>query len=361
MSTITTTMSFIVSNKGHHLLVKDHFVYKVNKRTSLKTYWTCTTNNCHAHIQTDLNNNFLSSSGEHNQLLEQEDLQVKKFRQIVRSRVMNETAPVSKIYDEEISKAQFSPELLASVPLIHEIESGLNYPRRKLTPILPTSAVFDIPDSYHTTASGEKFLFCDTFIGRKKRMLLFGSPKQLELLFDSSIFPEAVHNGCHFHYNQSIYRRIQSLGLATAYSSDDEVRSCCKKLMSLAMMPLQEVETSFYNLRTETNSRVKQELRQLFLYFDQYWMTEVPLEIRFNRRIQRAHANIWSFITCLVGEERQFQHTHIRITTGAQRRPKSNAADGIQKRINVLNKQYNQQKIDAEQLLESLSMLVGKK
>ncbi|CAF5027029.1 unnamed protein product [Rotaria sp. Silwood1] len=232
---------------------------------------------------------------------------------------MNETAPVSKIYDEEISKAQFSPELLASVPLIHEIESGLNYPRRKLTPILPTSAVFDIPDSYHTTASGEKFLFCDTFIGRKKRMLLFGSPKQLELLFDSSIvlmdgtfsstppyfdqtftlhclkfdcnfesglmpaisveFPEAVHNGCHFHYNQSIYRRIQSLGLATAYSSDDEVRSCCKKLMSLAMMPLQEVETSFYNLRTETNSRVKQELRQLFLYFDQYWMTEVPLEM----------------------------------------------------------------------------------
>ncbi|CAF5073750.1 unnamed protein product, partial [Rotaria sp. Silwood1] len=92
-------------------------------------------------------------------------------------------------------------------------------------------------------------------------------------------FPGAVHNGCYFHYNQSIYRRIQSLGLATAYSSDDEVRSCCRKLMSLAMMPLQEVETSFYNLRTETNSRVKQELHQLFLYLDQYWMTEVPLEM----------------------------------------------------------------------------------
>ncbi|CAF1133551.1 unnamed protein product [Rotaria sp. Silwood1] len=213
---------------------------------------------------------------------------------------MNETAPVSKIYDEEISKAQFSPELLASVPLIHEIESGLNYPRRKLTPILPTSAVFDIPDSYHTTASGEKFLFCDTFIGRKKRMLLFGSPKQLELLFDSSI---VLMDG--------------------TFSS-----------------------TPPYFDQTFTLHCLKFDCR---------------FHSRFNRRIQRAHANIWSFITCLVGEERQFQHTHIRITTGAQRRPKSNAADGIQKRINVLNKQYNQQKIDAEQLLESLSMLVGKK
>ncbi|CAF2678249.1 unnamed protein product [Rotaria sp. Silwood2] len=168
MFTTTTTISLIVSNKGHHLLVKDNFVYTVNKRTSSKTYWTCTTNNCHAHIQTNLNNNLLSSSSEHNHLLEQEDLQVKKFRQVVKDRVMKETAPVSKIYDEEISKAQFSPEVLASVPLIHEIESGLNYARRKLTPILPTSAVFDIPDSYQTTASGEKFLSCDTFICRKK-------------------------------------------------------------------------------------------------------------------------------------------------------------------------------------------------
>ncbi|CAF2678261.1 unnamed protein product [Rotaria sp. Silwood2] len=193
-------------------------------------------------------------------------------------------------------------------------------------------------------------------------------PEQIITDFESSLMPaisvefsEIVHSDCYFHYNQSIYRRIQSLDLATAYSSDDEIRSCCRKLMSLAMMPLQEVETSFYNLREATNSRVKQELRQLFLYFDQYWMTEVPLEIRFNRCIQQTYANIWSFIPCLVGEERRFQHTYIRITTSAQRRPKSNAADGIPKWINVLNKQYNQQKTDAEQLLESLPMLVGKK
>lgn len=94
-----------------------------------------------------------------------------------------------------------------------------------------------------------------------------------------------MHSGCYFHYSQSVYRRIQTLGLATAYSNDQEIRSCCRKLISLALMPLDTVETSFYNLRAGLDSRVKQELRQLFLYFDHYWMNEMPLEM-------------WNFFGC---------------------------------------------------------------
>ena len=44
-------------------------------------------------------------------------------------------------------------------------------------------------------------------------------------------------------------------------------------------MPVDAVETSFYDLRVGLDSRVKQELRQLLLYFDQFWMTEIPLEM----------------------------------------------------------------------------------
>ncbi len=62
----------------------------------------------------------------------------------------------------------------------------MNQARRKLTPCLPASTSFDIPDSYQVTAAGEKFLICDTLVCRKKRMLIFASPKQLELLFNSS-------------------------------------------------------------------------------------------------------------------------------------------------------------------------------
>ena len=62
-------------------MVKDNFVYKIYKQTFFKKkYWMCKTGDCHAHIPTDLKNNFLSSSGEYKHLLESEDLRVKIFR-----------------------------------------------------------------------------------------------------------------------------------------------------------------------------------------------------------------------------------------------------------------------------------------
>ncbi len=51
---------------------------------------------------------------------------------------------------------------------------------------------------------------------------------------------------------------------------------------------------------------------------------------------------------------------YIRISTGARRHDESNLDDDIQKRINTLNEWYNNQENDAEKLLNSLSMLVGK-
>ncbi|CAF4377435.1 unnamed protein product, partial [Rotaria sordida] len=38
-------------------------------------------------------------------------------------RFIKEIAPISKIYDEEILKAEFSTELLASVPLARDIRN----------------------------------------------------------------------------------------------------------------------------------------------------------------------------------------------------------------------------------------------
>ncbi len=120
-TTITNTISFLTSNKGNQLLVLNGFIYKTNKQSSSKIYWICKTKNCQAHVHTDLNNNFLNSSGEHNHLNEPEDLEIKQFREIIKERVMHETTPISKIYDEEIAKKKFSPEVLANVPLAPEI------------------------------------------------------------------------------------------------------------------------------------------------------------------------------------------------------------------------------------------------
>ncbi|CAF0911499.1 unnamed protein product, partial [Rotaria sordida] len=111
-------------------------------------------------------------------------------------------------------------------------------------------------------------------------------PEQIMSDFETSLipavsaeFPESAHKGCYFHFNQCMYRRIQLLGLATAYSQDESVRSCCRKLMALPLLPIQEAKTSFYNLRATADPAVKKQLRDLFLYFDDYWINNISIEM----------------------------------------------------------------------------------
>ncbi|CAF3352292.1 unnamed protein product [Rotaria socialis] len=477
MTSNTSSVSFTVSNKGNPLLILNDFVYRVKKETVLKKYWICGINGCNAYIHTNIQNAFLKSSGEHNHLSDPEALEIKLFRDKLKQRAVHETTAISKIYEEEVVKSQFSIQVLANLLLAREIQPGLTHARRLLTPVLPLSSLFDIPDSYQITLKYETFLFSDSLLDRRKRMLLFGSVTQLEILFDSSTilmdgtfsttppffdqvftihalkyetsnrtllclsksllyflcfpcifgvlpdrkrttyqhlfkilkglavsmnrtfkparvmsdyeasiitavvneFSQAIHSGCSFHFTQAIYRRIQSLGLITSYSQDSDIRICCRKLMALALLPIDQIETSFYNLRTKSSAAVKQELHQLFLYFNHQWITNVPMKMwsvhgyqhrtnnncegfhnRLNQRILKAHPNIWTFIKCIQNEENRFRHLLLQMNAGAQARKKTAATSFIQKRIDTLNERYKNGEIDVDQLLDGFSLTIAK-
>ncbi|CAM4809277.1 unnamed protein product [Rotaria magnacalcarata] len=136
-------------------------------------------------------------------------------------------------------------------------------------------------------------------------------------------FPQAIHS------------------LITSYSQDSDIRICCRKLMALALLPIDQIETSFYNLRTKSSAAVKQELHQLFLYFDHQWIANVPMKMwsvhgyqhrtnnncegfhnRLNQRILKAHPNMWTFIKCIQNEENRFRHLLLQMNAGAQARKK---------------------------------------
>jgi len=108
------------------------------------------------------------------------------------------------------------------------------------------------------------------------------------------------HKGCYYHYTQCLYRRIQSTGLATAYSENESVRSCCKKLMALPFLPVHEVETSFFNVRVTADQEAKKKLRDIFIYFDDYWLNTVPIEMwnihECNHRTNNICEGIQSFL-----------------------------------------------------------------
>ena len=55
-----------------------------------------------------------------------------------------------------------------------------------------------------------------------------------------------------------------------------------------------------------------------------------------------------------------FDRRKIHFNIGAQRRPKSNSADAIQKRTNVLNEHYSNKAISIDDSLNGLSLIVAK-
>jgi MULE transposase domain len=58
-------------------------------------------------------------------------------------------------------------------------------------------------------------------------------------------FPQARTFGCYFHFCQSIWRRVQQLGLCTAYKRDSHVKNFIRKVMALGYLPLASVRLNF--------------------------------------------------------------------------------------------------------------------
>jgi hypothetical protein len=115
-----------MSNKGKPLLVLNGIVYKKNKETKTKKYWVCQTNGCSGYVHTNLQNVVLKVTGNHNHLPHPENMELKNFRTKVKERVMKETTPIIKIYEEEVISSELPPQTLAIMPLARELRKKDN-------------------------------------------------------------------------------------------------------------------------------------------------------------------------------------------------------------------------------------------
>ncbi|CAF3029580.1 unnamed protein product [Rotaria socialis] len=155
-------ISFINSQKGKQLLIANEYIFKLNKTTTTTKYWKCVVNSCSAKIHTDVN--------------------VREFREKVKQREVNETAPIPRIYDEECAKAKLSDATTAILPSEREMNSGINKSRRAMTPTISTTQLFDIPEPFTKTLHDDDFLIVDKMITRRQRIFLFASREQLKML-----------------------------------------------------------------------------------------------------------------------------------------------------------------------------------
>ncbi|XP_068725452.1 uncharacterized protein [Montipora capricornis] len=84
-----------------------------------------------------------------------------------------------------------------------------------------------------------------------------------------SVLPTVKLQGCVFHWTQALWRKVQELGLQTAYSGNDAVYRYIRKLMALPFLPQHEIRPMFVLLSVQAET---QPLRNLIEYIQEQWI-----------------------------------------------------------------------------------------
>ena len=133
----------------------------------------------------------------------------------MRGRAKNAFLPPQEIAEQEVRKALLTDEALAALPGVTNIGHSLVRNRRKMTPALPQSSTFTIPNAYTMDYRNNKRLLLDESHDPKYqssvsgnvrsdgRVLVWLSDTQLSLLFGS----ENLHMDGTFSSSPSIFEQ----------------------------------------------------------------------------------------------------------------------------------------------------------
>ncbi|CAF3611196.1 unnamed protein product [Rotaria sp. Silwood1] len=107
-------------------------------------------------------------NGDHNHPFNPDQLEAKLLRDKMKERIISETTSITRIYDEEVAKANLSKGAVAVLPTVVEYRSNMSKARRKNTPVIPSSEIFEIPELYQQTLSHKRFLLADLITNTMK-------------------------------------------------------------------------------------------------------------------------------------------------------------------------------------------------
>lgn len=93
------------------------------------------------------------------------------------------------------------------------------------------------------------------------------------------LFPECEIQGCLFHLNQSLFRKIQALGLLSFYLNDEEFAISIRRINALPLLPLNLIDSTFESLIGQilqefANSPQIDKINQLIDYYNDTYVKE---------------------------------------------------------------------------------------
>ena len=150
-------------------------------------------------------------------------------------------------------------------------------------------------------------------------------------------FPNATYMGCHFHFGQALWRRVQAVGLVTKYREEQPVRTFIECCNALAFIPIGEVSSEFSELVAQLSDSDKGQLAPFIDYFKLTWLSGTfPLQLwnkygcdkhhrtnnameNWHGRINKllpTHLNIFIFINAIKDDQANAQITMAKADVG---------------------------------------------
>lgn len=138
----------------------------------------------------------------------------------------------------------------------------------------------------------------------------------------SRIWPNAIVKGCFFHFGQAIWRRVNHLGLATLFNTNQQFRRCVELITSLALIPRHDIEIGWAFIRDQI-SNYSWQVDELLDYVENTWLSD-------NSSI--FHREIWSHYGTIRGRT-------------------NNAVEGFHSKI---NRHINKSQINIYEILQTI-------
>lgn len=195
------------------------------------------------------------------------------------------------------------------------------------------------------------------------------SPKKIKIDFEAAlqealddVFPEADLSGCIYHFNQCLWRKIQSLGMAAEYKDDEQIRNVCRWCAALAYLPVGKVDDAWFIIME--NSPVNEKLQSFLDYFTDQWMdnpsipksiwnafdqrhrTNNPVEgwnSKLNKSISIPHPNVYFFVQKIKQDAEEMTTKLMAVDIGLPAEKRKKKYVDLDKRIKQCIEKYLEQ------------------
>ena len=90
------------------------------------------------------------------------------------------------------------------------------------------------------------------------------------------VFPDSEISLCFFHFKQSLFRKIQNLGLVSDYMNDNKIKLALKIPQAIAFLPTDQVWQTFHDLK-ENYALEKEKVKAFYDYIEEHYVGKIEL------------------------------------------------------------------------------------